>query len=480
MGTAASDAGGPSAVLEELNEDFLSCAICLERYSDPKILPCQHTFCKKCLVQLAEKRAPNTLMCPTCNRSVGVPVRDLQSNFFMSSLLDKVPEKPEAVSPQKCEFCDKNEVSSICVECEQYYCTTCIKVHNKSKVARSHKILSVKEYHEVNKKKPFAVQPLQYCDVHIENQLKYYCDTCQTPICIECTIIDHKIPKHSNRCIKEVADEYSDELKGKVRKLKVKADEAETSKMSAKAACEKLNACCKEEEEKINKKTDEILADLRRHMEVVEQKKKKLVEELKTEYTARVKNMEIKVDELEMKHGNIVSTCSYLETLVQHGNPGQILSAKQVYQQRMDELITIETKPEIVPDLVEFKAHPGKDAIGMLATNACHQNCSVDNIPKQLIKGDTATLMVTTRDNQGKQVIPRQVVKARVTKPDGSYEDIKVQDNNDGTHTVMVHGEIYGEYKVSMTIDNQPIPGTPSLINVIEGFAMPGNKSFSK
>nr|XP_006819802.1 PREDICTED: tripartite motif-containing protein 2-like [Saccoglossus kowalevskii] len=77
--------------------------------------------------------------------------------------------------------------------------------------------------------------------------------------------------------------------------------------------------------------------------------------------------------------------------------------------------------------------------------------------------------MVTTRDNQGKQVIPRQVVEARVTKPDGSSEDIKVQDNNDGTHTVMVHGEIDGKYKVSVTIDNRPIPGTPAQINVIKG-----------
>nr|XP_006815566.1 PREDICTED: tripartite motif-containing protein 3-like [Saccoglossus kowalevskii] len=243
MAVAALDAVDAGAVLAEINEDFLCCAICLERYSDPKILPCQHTFCEKCLVQLAEKGVADTLMCPTCNRSVKVPINDLQSNFFMSSLLDKIPEKLVAGTPKVCEFCEENEVTSICVECQQYSCTSCTR----------------------------------------------------------------------------------------------------------------------------------------------------------------------------------------------------------------------------------FKPHPGRDSVGMLATNACPQNCSLDNIPKQLIKGDTATFMVTTRDNQGKQVIPRQVVEARVTKPDGSSEDIKVQDNNDGTHTVMVHGEIDGKYKVSVTIDNQPIPGTPAQINVIKG-----------
>ncbi|XP_002736792.1 tripartite motif-containing protein 3-like, partial [Saccoglossus kowalevskii] len=469
MAAAASDVVDAGAVLAEINEDFLCCAICLERYSDPKILPCQHTFCKKCLVQLAEKGVADTLMCPTCNRSVKVPINDLQSNFFMSSLLDKIPEKLVAGTPKVCEFCEENEVTSICVECQQYSCTPCTRVHKKTKTTKSHQVLSVDEYQETKNKKPFAVQSIQYCNVHTGNQLKYYCDTCQTPICMECTIIDHRVPEHKHRYIKEVADEYSDELKGKVRKLKVKADEAETSKMSAKAACDKLKTCCKEEEAKINKKTDEILEDLRRQIEVVKQKKERLVDELKTEYTARVKNMEIKVDELEMKHGNIVSTCSYLETLVQHGNPGQILSAKQVYQQRIDGLIAMETKPQLIPDVIEFRPHPGRDDVRMLATNACQQNCSLDNVPKQLIKGDTATLMVTTRDKQGKQVIPRQVVEARVTKPDGSSDDIKVQDNNDGTHTMMVHGEIDGKYKVSVTIDNQPTPGTPAQIHVIKG-----------
>ncbi|XP_077869693.1 tripartite motif-containing protein 2-like [Saccoglossus kowalevskii] len=461
MAVAAFDVVDAGAVLAEINEDFLCCVICLERYSDPKILPCQHTFCKKCLVQLAEKGVADT----------DVPVNDLQSNFFMSSLLDKIPEKLVAGTPKVCEFCEENKVTSICVECQQYSCTSCTRVHKKTKATQSHRLLSLDEYQETKNKKPFAVQPIQYCNVHTGNQLKYYCDTCQTPICMECTIIDHKV--HQHRYIKEVADEYSVKLKWKVRKLKVKADETETSKKSAKAACEKLKTYCKEEEAKINKKTDEILADLRRQIEAVKQKKKRLVDQLKIEYTARVKYMEIKVDELEMKYGNIVSTSSYLETLVQHGNPGQILSAKQVYQQRIDGLITMETKPQLIPDLIEFKPHPGRDVVGMLATNACQQYCSLDNIPKQLIKGDTATFMVTTRDIQGKQVIPLQVVEARVTKPDGSSDDIEVLDNNNGTHTMMVHGEIDGKPR-GIAIDNDGYVYVANSNNKVQKFDRSG------
>ena len=36
-----------------MEDDFLWCPVCMEEYEDPRALPCLHTFCYKCLVQLA-------------------------------------------------------------------------------------------------------------------------------------------------------------------------------------------------------------------------------------------------------------------------------------------------------------------------------------------------------------------------------------------------------------------------------------------
>ena len=41
----------------------LSCAICLERYEDPRILKCSHSFCRRCLVSVLEQR-PTDLESP--------------------------------------------------------------------------------------------------------------------------------------------------------------------------------------------------------------------------------------------------------------------------------------------------------------------------------------------------------------------------------------------------------------------------------
>ena len=37
-------------------EELLECTICLEQFKNPKMLPCQHTFCENCLQNLVENR----------------------------------------------------------------------------------------------------------------------------------------------------------------------------------------------------------------------------------------------------------------------------------------------------------------------------------------------------------------------------------------------------------------------------------------
>ena len=55
-GPQSSSGGGQLSSLARLDQQ-LSCAICLERYYEPRILKCSHSFCRRCLVQLLEQRA---------------------------------------------------------------------------------------------------------------------------------------------------------------------------------------------------------------------------------------------------------------------------------------------------------------------------------------------------------------------------------------------------------------------------------------
>ena len=61
------------------------CAVCFEEYDTPKLLPCTHTFCLKCLEKLEQNKR---IICPTCNKRHKVPDRGAQA--FM--------ENPHAVA----------------------------------------------------------------------------------------------------------------------------------------------------------------------------------------------------------------------------------------------------------------------------------------------------------------------------------------------------------------------------------------------
>ncbi|ESP02424.1 hypothetical protein LOTGIDRAFT_138472, partial [Lottia gigantea] len=57
--------------LHELSEDFLTCCICLDRYKNPKQLPCLHSFCRDCLSDHIKANDTGGLIafpCPECRK----------------------------------------------------------------------------------------------------------------------------------------------------------------------------------------------------------------------------------------------------------------------------------------------------------------------------------------------------------------------------------------------------------------------------
>lgn len=53
--------------------DDLICALCGEMYTDPRILPCLHSFCKRCLEHTVNPRS-TTLLCHLCRKEITLKV----------------------------------------------------------------------------------------------------------------------------------------------------------------------------------------------------------------------------------------------------------------------------------------------------------------------------------------------------------------------------------------------------------------------
>ncbi|XP_024141995.1 E3 ubiquitin-protein ligase SH3RF3 isoform X4 [Oryzias melastigma] len=89
MLTLSADMDDSSSLL-----DLLECSVCLERLdTTAKVLPCQHTFCRRCLENIVSSRSE--LRCPECRILVDCGVDDLPANILLVRLLDGIKQRPQ-------------------------------------------------------------------------------------------------------------------------------------------------------------------------------------------------------------------------------------------------------------------------------------------------------------------------------------------------------------------------------------------------
>ena len=76
---------------QSLNE-LLECSVCLDRLDHTsKVLPCQHTFCRRCLEEIVSTKGE--LRCPECRFLVEIRVDELPSNILLIRLLEGIKTK---------------------------------------------------------------------------------------------------------------------------------------------------------------------------------------------------------------------------------------------------------------------------------------------------------------------------------------------------------------------------------------------------
>jgi len=151
---------GRLSVGKEL-DDMTECSICTEVFTDPRVLPCIHTFCLQCLLNYGKESARRGRMhCPMCRKMFTIPkggLTGLQKNFFMDKLLHirklSVEEEAKRIP---CELCSSDEASAgetvmqyppstYCVQCHQNYCEQCSQHHRKITACSSHILVDLGE-----------------------------------------------------------------------------------------------------------------------------------------------------------------------------------------------------------------------------------------------------------------------------------------------------------------------------------------------
>ena len=124
-------------------EEQLTCPVCLDLYTNPKILPCHHSLCQECLEGLPQEieAMGDTyyLPCPTCRQRTEVP-REGVGAFPVAFTLNNLKEitqslKNKVSDPQQVTCNDHGKpLDMFCVKCEAVICHYCaIRTHEGHK-----------------------------------------------------------------------------------------------------------------------------------------------------------------------------------------------------------------------------------------------------------------------------------------------------------------------------------------------------------
>ena len=124
----------------------------------------------------------------------------LPSNFFVNNLLATmaITNDEPTVKKMLCDNCDSEDtVKNRCIECGMFLCQFCTESHKRSRSTKRHKILTIDGLK--SESGPQKVAEKVRCSKHEDEVTKLFCKTCQTTICRDCIIVDHREHKYDVR-----------------------------------------------------------------------------------------------------------------------------------------------------------------------------------------------------------------------------------------------------------------------------------------
>lgn len=92
----------------------LTCPVCLCLFNDPTVLPCEHTFCRQCILSYLESAATR---CPECRQNF--TKQDLKGNRTLRNLVADVQKERKANTENKQPQNARNAHAMLCSEHEE-------------------------------------------------------------------------------------------------------------------------------------------------------------------------------------------------------------------------------------------------------------------------------------------------------------------------------------------------------------------------
>ena len=470
---------GRSKVVEEALRKItaqLECSVCLDTLTDAKLLPCFHSFCKKCLERLVvQDHDGHTLCCPTCRRTTPLPpsgVSGLQTDFHAEHLFEIRETLAKMKEPQKtqCEKCKKFKATGFCRDCAKFVCEKCTEMHETWEELATHQIVGtdVIEVEAVNLVPP--TKKVVYCPQHSGKKLKIYCETCGELICNDCTIRLHQ--GHNYDLVTDTFQRHKGEIVSSLQPVKQHL-------ATVNEAIQSMDTRKKDiEDQRVTIEAD-IHKQINRLLQALEQRRAELVGQLNQLTQQKLKGLAAQGDQCELVQTQLSSCLDYVEGSLKTSSEGEIVAMKVPVLKQVQQ-ITAEFNPNtlvpeqkanmfLVTDNAQELHRACRGFAEVVAQSVCPEKCYVtgDGL-KTATVGEEATVTLHARGKDGRECKePIQNLTAElVYKQDGTVARCPVKEGKRGEHLIKYKPTTRGKHNLHIRIRGEGIEGSPFTVRV--------------
>ncbi|XP_055501234.1 E3 ubiquitin/ISG15 ligase TRIM25-like [Leucoraja erinacea] len=224
----------------------LTCAVCLGLYQDPVALPCQHSFCAKCIGDAWDhSQSRSGVNCPQCRRKFKRRP-NLVKNHILQNIVEKYSRSHSTApaaqpSPVMCEYCIDSPSPAVktCLKCETSFCSRHLQPHLTKEVYKDHVLIE-----------PIADFTTRKCPTH-KKVIEFYCEQDKECVCMSCTVIG-KHKSHSLLTLEEAKDKIKGKLQSEVKNLREHQDDCTKKQLSLKQQESEIKSHIKEMKEELS------------------------------------------------------------------------------------------------------------------------------------------------------------------------------------------------------------------------------------
>ena len=457
--------------LEDLEKE-VTCAVCQEHYTDPKIFPCLHYYCKQCILRLALRTGKNKpFSCPECRKDTTLPeggVEELKSAFFINRLKSMYVKHKKALSKQAhCEICTNPQAlaEAFCQQCDKFACKSCVHMHSIMKAAfDSHKIISIDQLLKIKAEELVPKNPAHSkCHVHGKS-LKIYCFDCNKLICRDCIVKDHK--DHDIEFNNVAADNKKKELMESLKPLRGVED-------SLSRALEEVSHTEHEVEAQGDSVANTIETSFEELHTILEARKQQLLEEAGRKVREKMEKLKGQEENLSIASAEVRSVIDYTEQCVRLCSDDEVMSMHTEISQRIKEEVEEHDKPGNRLEPVE-EADMGVEVRCAEVMQLLCQKVKISHLADYLVVNNMPSMAEVNKEikmevvNTIKKPFKSDLnLQCQIKSlPTGSVSRPKIEVKDAGRYDISYTPSVRGRHELSISAYGQPVPGSPFTMTV--------------